>query len=212
MEKVLLEAKTRKVTGKQVRALRRAGLIPAVIYGHQMDSVAVTLNQHVASRILPTLSSSQLIEVEVDGQTQTCLVREKQRHPVSGSIIHVDFQAVSLTEKLRVMVGIVFKGDSPAVKVYNGVVVVGQEELEVECLPGDLPDHIEVDMTALTELGKAIYIRDLVVPEGVQVLEDPGMMVVLIAAPASEAKLAAAEGGVAEPEVIEKGKKDEEKF
>jgi large subunit ribosomal protein L25 len=212
MEEIVLQAKTRKVVGKQVRALRRAGLLPGVIYGTHIEPITITLNHHDASRILPTMSTSQLIEIEVEGERHTTLVREKQRHPVSGSIIHVDFQAVSLTEKLRVMVSLVLKGEAPAVKVYNGVVVTGQEEVEVECLPGNLPDHIEVDMTVLTELGKAIYVRDLNVPEGVEVLADPGELVVVIVAPAAEPEEEAALAGAAEPEVIERGKKEEEKF
>ena len=212
MEEIVLQANARKVIGKQVRALRRAGLLPGVIYGNEIDPITITLNHREASRILPTVSSSQLVEVEVDGARHTTLVREKQRHPVSGSLIHVDFQAVSLTEKLRTTVSIILKGESPAAKVYGGVVVSGQEEVEVECLPRDLPEHIEVDLTALKELGSSVYVRDLVVPAGVEVLTDGGELVVVITAPISEAALAAAEGGMAEPEVIERGKKEDEKF
>jgi len=147
MEEVILKADVRKVIGKQIRALRRAGLLPAVLYGHNIQPIAISLNHHDASRILPRVSSSQLIQVEVGGERYPVLVREKQRHPVTGSLLHIDFQTVSMTEKLRAMVRIELTGDAPAVKNLNGGLVTGQEEIEVECLPGDLINRIVVDLS-----------------------------------------------------------------
>lgn len=213
MEKVVLQANRREVVGKQVRALRRQGLLPAVIYGHHIQPINIALNAHEASLVLPRLSSSQLVVVDVDGERHNALVREKQRHPVTDALIHVDFQAVSMTEKLRVMVSIEFVGEALAVKNYNGIVVPSKEELEVECLPDDLPSRIEVDLSELTEIGDALHVRDIPLPPRVEVLEDPDEVVVVITPPLSEAELEAVEAVAgAEPEVIEKGKKEEEDF
>lgn len=213
MEKVVIEAQPRQVIGKQVRALRRQGLLPAVIYGSHITPIPVSLNFHDASLLLPKVSSSQLVEVDVNGQKHTALVRERQRHPVTGDLLHVDFQAVSLTEKLRVNVGLQFVGEAPAVKMYNAVIVTSLEELEVECLPGDLPSHLEVDLSALEQIGDAIYVRDVPRPPRVEVLTDPDEVVAVATAPEGEEELGAeVEAGPAEPEVIEKGKKEEEEF
>lgn len=213
MEKVVLQAKRREVVGKQVRALRRQGLLPAVIYGHHIQPINISLNAHDAGLVLPKLSSSQLVVVDVDGERHNALVREKQRHPVTDTLIHVDFQAVSMTEKLRVKVSIEFVGEAPAVKNFNGVVVPSKEELEIECLPDDLLSHIEVDLSGLAEIGDALHVRDISLPPRVSVMEDPDEVIVVITPPLSEAELEAAEAVAgAEPEVIEKGKKEEEDF
>jgi large subunit ribosomal protein L25 len=215
MEEVVLLAEDRKVLGKQVRALRRAGLLPAILYGHHIKPIAISLNHREASRILPRVSSSQLIQIEVGGERYPVLVREKQRHPITSSLLHVDFQTVSMTEKLRAMVRIELTGEAPAVKNYNGVLVTGQEEIEVECLPGDLINRIVVDISILTDIGNAIHVSDLPVPPKIHVLTEADELVVLVTAPAAEEKFEVAEAvvpAVAEPEVVERGKKEEEEF
>lgn len=210
MEDIVFKAQPRTVIGKQVRALRRQGQLPAVIYGRHLEPIAISLDLRDTTRALPRITSSQLITVDVQGTPHTVLVREKQRDPISGALLHVDFLAVSMTEKLRVTVGIEFTGDAPAVKIYNGIIVTSREALEVECLPRDLPNHITVDLSGLTEIGNALYVRDVTVPAGVTVLDNPDELLVAVSAPISEAALAAEEGGTAEPEIIEKGKKEEE--
>jgi large subunit ribosomal protein L25 len=213
MEKVVLNAQPRQVTGKQVRALRRDGLLPAIIYGTHIDPIAISLNFHDTSLTLPKVSSSQLVVVEVEGKKLTTLVRERQRHPVTGNLLHVDFQAVSLTEKLRVNVSLQFKGEAPAVKIYDGILTTSLEMVEVECLPGDLVNYLEIDLSTLEHIGDAIYVRDIPLPSKVQVLNDLDEVVVMITAPTLEVE-APVEGEAAgfEPEVIEKGKKEEEDF
>lgn len=212
MEKDVFNATVRNIVGKQVRSLRRQGLLPAVIYGHGINPITISLNAHDSAQRLPRISSSQLIVVDVEGTKHTVLVREKQRDPVTSVFVHVDFQAVSMTEKLRIMVGLEFVGEAPAVKLYDGIVVPAREEIEVECLPDDLPSVITVDLTGLTEIGDVLYTRDLKLPPRVTLIDHPDEVVVSITAPVSEAVLAEAEGESAEPEVIEKGKKEEEDF
>jgi large subunit ribosomal protein L25 len=122
----------------------------------------------------------------LDGERHTALVREKQRHPVQGSLLHVDFMVVSLTEKLRANVMIDMVGEAPGVKEFNGVLVAGQEQLEVESLPGDLPERITVDLSVLQQIGDPIHVRDLTIPHGVVVLTDLDEIVAILTAQAAE--------------------------
>lgn len=212
MEKVVFKANRREVVGKQVRALRRQGLLPAVVYGHGIEPINISLNAHEAGRMLERISGSQLVLVSVDGNELNALVREKQRDPVTDIFVHIDFQAVSMTEKLRVTVPLGFVGEAPAVKDFDGIVTPSRETVEVECLPADLPNTLEVDLSGLKEIGDVLYVRDLQLPPRVDVLDGPDEVLVSITAPTSEAELAAAETTGIEPEVIEKGKKDEDDF
>jgi large subunit ribosomal protein L25 len=216
MEKVVIKATPRTVTGKQVHALRRAGQLPGVIYGHNIKPMIISMNARDASRILYKLTSSSLVTIDLDGKEYPSLVREKQRNYVKGNVIHVDFQVVSLTEKIRANVGIELSGLSPAVKDFNAVLVTGLVELEVEAFPQDLPERIVVDISTLANVGDGIHVRDIVLSDKVQVNNAPEEMIVLATAakeeveevPVVEAEVAAE--GAAEPEVIEKGKKEEE--
>lgn len=208
MEKIIIKAKPRTVIGKQVRALRRAGELPGIIYGHHIQPIPISMNAHDASLILERTTSSSLITIDLEGKEYPALVREKQRHPIKRTLLHVDFQAVSLTEAIRAKVSIHLMGEAPAVKDLNAVLVTGLDEVEVECLPQDLPERIEVDISSLAKIGDAIYVRDLVLPQNVRVLDDPDELIVL--ATVAEEEEVAEEIGEAEPEVIEKGKKEEE--
>lgn len=213
MEETILKAQKRIILGKQVRQLRRQGKMPAVIYGHNVDPFAITLDAREVSKLLQTITSSHLVVVDVEGEKHTTLVRQKQRHPVQGNFIHIDFQEVSLTEKLKVMVAVELVGESPAVKNFNGVVVPGLEALEVECLPQDLLERIKVNISGLTEIGSAIYVRDIQVPSSVEILSNLNDTIVVITAQVTDTEgEGEAAGGFVEPEVIERGKKQEEDF
>lgn len=210
MEKVVLKAEKRDVVGKQVRALRREGKLPAVIYGRRVEPINILLDSHTASRILAKLTSSSLLTIEVDGKEYPTLVREKQYNFIKNSLLHVDFLAVSLTEKITANVSIQLEGVAPAVKDFNAILVTGLTELVVECLPTDLPERIVVDISGLKEIGDGIYVRDLAVSDKVEVLSEPEEMIVVATAMAAEGVEEEVEGETAEPEVIEKGKKEEE--
>lgn len=210
MERVTLKATKRDVTGKQVKALRRAGQLPAVIYGRHVEPVKIMLESHSASLALAKLTSSSLIMINVDGAEYPVLVREKQRNYIKNSLLHVDFLAVDLTENIRTEVRIEFTGLSLAVKDYNAVLVNHLTSIEVECLPTDLPERIVVDLGALARIGDAIHVRDVAPIENVRFLDDPDEMVVIATfAKDEEAAVPGAAGETAEPEVIEKGKKEE---
>jgi large subunit ribosomal protein L25 len=196
-----------------VKAIRREGKLPAVIYGHYIDPISIVLDLRDASRSLTGLAPSALVTVDVDGSLHRALVREKQRNKITGILLHVDFLAVSMTEKLRSQVYIEIVGLAPAIKDFSGVLMTGFDEVEVECLPQDLPERLVVDVSGLAKIGDGIYVRDLAIPEGVKILEEPDTMVALITAQAAveeEVAPVVEEVVTGEPEVIEHGKKEEE--
>jgi large subunit ribosomal protein L25 len=216
MDKVVLKATERKLTGRHVRALRRSGQLPGVIYGHNVEPVSISLDAREASRVLGKLSSSSLITVDVEGKEYPSLVREKQMNYIKRNLIHVDFQVVSLTEKIRANVGIVLTGNSVAVKDFNAMLINGLTELEVEAFPQDLPERVVVDIGALAKIGDAIHVKDISLSDKVTILSAADEMVILATAPAKEEveEVVTPEAAVVaegtEPEVIEKGKKEEE--
>ncbi len=214
MEKVIIQAEKRTVIGKQVKALRREGKLPAVIYGYGIDPISIVLDTRSSSRTLAKASSSTLVTIELEGKQYPTLVREKQLDFIRNSIIHVDFLAVSMTEKLTASVAVRIEGEAPAVKEYGAILVTGLTELEVECLATDLPESFTVDVSSLTEISSGIYVRDVTAPENVEILSDPEEMIVVAAAMAAEEEeeveeeLLEGEDGE-EPEVIGKGKEEE---
>lgn len=211
MEEIVLKATRRQVIGKQVKALRRAGGLPGILYGRKLEPIPVTMDARESNRIIPTITSSQLISIDLDGDQHSALVREKQYNPITGILVHVDFNVVSLTERLRAMVTLQLEGEAPAVEDYDGVLVTGTEEVEVECLPRDLPERILVDISGLLQIGDAIHVRDLQLPPNVEMLSDLDEMIVLVTAPEVEEIEEEEEEEVSEePEVIERGKREEE--
>jgi large subunit ribosomal protein L25 len=213
MEKVVLKASKRDVIGKQVKAIRRAGQLPAVMYGRHIDKpVSIVLNTRETARALAKVSSSSLVMIDLDGQEIPALIREKQRDFIKNHLLHIDFLVVSLTEKLTASVSIELTGVSLAVKDFNAVLVTGLDQVEVECLPTDLPERITIDISALAKVGDVIHIRDLVLADNIKVLSDPDEMIVIATAAKVEevVEVAVAAVSAEEAEVIEKGKKEEE--
>lgn len=210
MEKVVIHANRRTVTGKQVGQLRRKGQLPGVIYGHNFAATPIVMDAHETSRVLVGLTSTSIVYIDLDGKEHAALVREKQRDYIRGTFLHIDFQAISLTEKIRAKVSVVLHGVSPAVKDFNGVVVHSLDAIEVEALPQYLPEKITVDISNLAQIGDAIHVRDLKLDKNVEVLEDADEMIVIIKGTVEEEVPAEEGAAVAEPEVIEKGKKEEE--
>lgn len=211
MQKVILQATRRTVTGKQVGVLRREGKLPGVMYGHHFEPTPITLDLHLSTIALANLSSSSLVYLNLDGSEHAALIREKQRDFIRGTLRHLDFQVVSLTEKIRTKVTIELTGSSPAVKDLNAVIVTGMDQLEVEAFPQNLPERFIVDISRLAKVGDGIYVRDMPVIQDVVILNSPDDMIAIATAGAlEEAEPVVAATGVEEPEVIEKGKKEEE--
>ncbi|MBI3159322.1 MAG: 50S ribosomal protein L25 [Chloroflexi bacterium] len=213
MEQEVLKATVRTETGKKVSALRRAGQLPAVIYGKALKApIAVSLDLREATRVLRHVGSSTLLTLEVEGREIPTLVRERQRDFLRGDFLHVDFLAISLTEKVRTEVSIVLDGVSQAVKD-GGLLITGVESVEVEALPQDLPENFTVDLSVLKAIGDGIHVSDLIMPAGVECLSDPEELIAVVTAPTIEVVEEVEPTEVVaelEPEIIEKGKAQEE--
>jgi len=218
MEKIVLNAVRRDVIGKHVKTLRREGKLPAVLYGYGVESTPIVMDLLETTKALASIGSSTMVTVDLDGNMYNVLVRERQRDVILRTLLHVDFQTVSLTDTIRAQVSIVLgKEDAPAVTNFGALLIFGVEILEVEALPQDLPDRIVVDVSGLEMIGDSIRVEDLDLPKNVEVMGDLSAMVVVASAPAieeeEEEEIEDAEGVVpvlGEPDVIEKGKQEEE--
>ena len=211
MDTIVLKATRRSVTGKHVKALRREGLLPGVMYGHNFESVPIALDAHSTAQILAGLSASTVINVELEGEQHAALVREKQRDYLKNKLLHLDFQVVSLTEKISAAVTITLTGTAPAVRDMNAVIVTNLNTVLVEAFPQDLPESIEVDISVLKAVGDAIHVRDLGVASTVEILTDLDEIVVVATGVTPEEVEEVEEvADETEPEVIERGKKEDE--
>ena len=138
MEKIVIEAKKRTETGKQVKKVRQAGLIPAIVYGRDMEPLPISLEQLSSTLILNKVSGSTVLTLQIDGQEYSTLVRDVQRDHLRNEFLHLDFLAVSLLEKLRTNVSLTLVGDAAVLENYDALIVAGISEVEVESLPQDL--------------------------------------------------------------------------
>jgi large subunit ribosomal protein L25 len=186
MEKIVLKATKRDVVGKKVGALRRQGKLPAVLYGHGIETTPILLDTYEGSQTLSHLTRSSLVTIDLDGKQCLAQVREKQRDIIKNRLVHVDFQIISLTEKMRTKVGIELTGTAPAVKNFNALVHTVLSAVEVECMPQDLPKRIVVDVSGMAELGDSIRVRDLVLAAKVKILTDKEEIIAIAAAPKHE--------------------------
>jgi large subunit ribosomal protein L25 len=217
-----LQAEKRDGRGKnEARRLRAAGKIPAVVYGTEKNAAsAIAVDPRVLLRILHSESGvNTLIGLEGAGLAGggKVLVKEYQLDPIDHRLLHADFYAVAMDKKLEVTVPIVIKGEPKGVKQQGGIVDFVNRQIQVECLPSDIPEHIDVDITELM-LHQGLRVRDLPKSDKWSPVSEPEMMIVHVVtvkaeeAPAADAAAAAAPGTTpAEPEVIKKGKKDEDK-
>ena len=218
MESTSLKAQTRTVISKGLNRLRRDGLLPGVLYGSNVDPVALQLPAHEAGQLLTRLQGTVLIDLEVDGQTHTTIVRELQRDVLRGNPVHVDFMAVDMEQVLNIMVPINLVGESPAVATGEYAVMTSLYELEVECLPKDIINIIEVSVEGLTDLGDTILVSDVVVPEGINILTDSEEAVARVAyagiveVEEEEEEEEGLELDAEDVEVIEKGKGTDDEF
>ena len=184
MEALKLKAAVRKEIGKQVKYLRQNGFVPAVVYGHGVDSTPIQIEAKELSKVLTVAGTHQLISLELKGKkSQMTLARHIQRDILKRDYTHVDFYVVKMDEKVTAQVPLVVIGESPAVKEEGGVLTQGLDHLEVECLPSDLISSIEVNIDGLENLNDTIIVADLTVPDTITVLSEPESMVVKIEPP-----------------------------
>lgn len=218
MAEVTLEVEKRELRGKgPAKRLRAGGKIPAVIYGHGEESIPLTLDAKMLHAILHAHVGENIIfNVEIPGQKRTvkAIIREVQHDPARGDILHLDLQHISMREKLTVRVPVILVGSPLGVRTKGGILQHILHEVEMECLPADIPEHIEVDVTEL-DVGDSIHIRDLSL-EKAQLLTEPERSVAtvvpptVIKVPVEEEEVVVEEEELEEPELIEKERKEEE--
>lgn len=212
MEEIILEAEIRETPGKRgAKLLRQKGCIPAVVYGGGLKPEPLSVSRHdflYFTHQYQQQSSIINLKVKGRGQPRTVLVKDIQYDPVKDEIIHIDFQEISLTSEIKVNVGIVSKGEPIGVKVDGGMLNQILWQLEIECMPTQIPREIEVDVGNL-KIGDAIYVKDLSLPAGVKVMGDSNSIVFSVELPIKEEEIAPppteAEERV-EPEVIKEKK------
>jgi len=217
METTILNAEMRTETRKiQVKKLRNSGLVPAVCYANGKDAVTLKVNSKELYHVIHTKAGENvLITLKIaGGKTQkekTVLIKELQVDPLKGHVIHVDFNEISLTKEIQVKVPVMTKGEAKNVTKEGGIVEHIIWEIEVECLPTSIPEKIQVDISEMS-IGDTIHVKDLPIPEGVKVLNDPELVVFNGKPPVKEEEVEAVPGEeeAAEPEVIAKGKKIDE--
>jgi len=209
MEKIELKAASREVLGKKVRALRRVGIIPVHLFGQDVEPTPLQCDASDLKHVISKAGKTHLVDLKVDKEKKVTKVvaREIQRDPIKGSLLHVDFYQVRMTDNIKVDVPVVLTGEAPALKVKGNMLMRELDKITIECLPDDIPDHIEVDMSILEEAHQAILVGDLEAPKGVTIITDPGYDVARIgtirvsaadeAADAAEAEAAEAEGAEA---------------
>lgn len=220
MERVDLAVEKRQEFGKErVRKLRKVGIIPAVLYRGGKDSLSLKLSARDFLKSISTKAGLNVIlNLKITGSdgsgsklsSCTAIIKEIQRHPVTGGILHVDFNEISLKEKLQVQVKVETKGDAPGVKEGGSLEQIIWE-IKVECLPTQIPEKIAVDISEL-KIGDAVFIKQLEVPQGVKILEDPGAVVLSVKPPHIEKPVEELPEEVVpeEPELIRKERKEEE--
>ena len=184
MKQTELLATTRETLGKKVRFLRRQGITPTHLFGHNVESVALQCDTAQLKRVLAQTGRTRLISLKIDEakKPRNVVVREVQREPRTSELLHVDFYQVSMAEKIRVEVPIVSIGEAPALKLKENFLLQELNSLSVECLPDEIPNSVELDLASLTEAGQAIHVRDITLDEGITVLNNPEQLVVKISA------------------------------
>ncbi len=215
MEKVILKAEARSGTGKRAaKDLRKKDLIPAVVYKGGKEAINIQILHEDLEDVLHTKAGSNvIITLKITGaqsaKDKTVIVKEIQRDPVKENILHVDLNEISLTETLKVNIPLSVHGEAPGIKTGGGTLEHVMWEVQVECLPTDIPEKIEIDISNLN-IGDAVYVKDIAIPEGVKVLNDPGLIALIVKPPHVEVPKEEVPVETAEPELIRKKKEEEE--
>lgn len=193
-----LKAQSRQEVGRKVNKLRKADKIPAILYGRGIKSQPVSVSEKDFDKLYRQAGESSLVALEIDGKKTNVLIHDIVRDPLNERILHIDFYQVRMDEKIEAKVALVFSGESAAVKSEGGVLVKNIQEIEVKALPGNLPHHLDVDISALKTFEDHILIKNLLVPSGVEILAEPDEIVASVVPPRSEEELATLEEKIEE--------------
>jgi large subunit ribosomal protein L25 len=211
MENIILKADVRKE--RTLSRLRKEGYIPAVVYGKEEKTISLEIFGKDFVKIFSRVGENVVFGLALSGgKKYNVLVREIERHPLTGIITHIDFYAVNMNEEVETTVELEYKGESPLVKGEGGVLVRNIDEVTVKALPKDIPSTLIVDISSLVSFDDVIHIKDLVVSDKVEILADPETILVSVSRPRTEADLEAdsQQPDVSQVEVVEKGKKEKD--
>ena len=182
MDNLELKVANRETMGKKVKFLRRQGITPVHLFGHNIESLALQCDSDELKRIVAQAGKTRLISLHPDKgkKARSVMVREVQKNPLTGELLHVDLYQIMTTEKTKVDVPVVLVGEAPALKLKANMLEHDLTSLHIECLPGDIPTSIALDISSLSELGDAIRVKDINLGEEITVLNDPEIMAVKI--------------------------------
>ncbi|MBI5448910.1 50S ribosomal protein L25 [Candidatus Gottesmanbacteria bacterium] len=180
MKKYTLSAEKRTLVGRKVKNLRKQGLLPATIYGRKVTSVTLTIRADDFAKLYKSAGETGLVELTAAGAVHPVLIHTVQRDAMTHAPLHVEFLQVDLKEKVKTKVPLAFTGIAPAVAQRLGVLLTVLDEVEVEALPTDLPERIDVDVSGLADVNKELKVSDVKAPSGVVILSDPALTLVKI--------------------------------
>lgn len=207
-ERVPLKVKSREITGKQTKNLRKGGQIPAIIYGKNRKNQLVSIDSLEFNKVIAQTGETSLIEVDDGINKIPCIVRQQQYSPVKNHVIHVDLFAVDLKEKVEAQIPLAFFGQSPAVVDQDGTLIEVKSEVRVEALPTDLVNEIEVDISSLKTFESILSVADIKAPAGITILDNFEETIAKVEPPRSEEELKALEEKPDETKAIEEVKSE----
>ncbi len=208
MDQIELKVTNREILGKKVRFLRRQGITPVHLFGHGVESMSLQCGAAELHRVLAEAGQTRLISLKLDNEKEprNVVVREVQTEPLTGETLHVDLYEVQMAEQVKVEVPVVVVGESPALKLKENMLVRELNALSIECLPANIPATVEVDISSLTESDQVVRVKDIKLDEGINVLNDPELVLVRI----STRRVEEVEEAVAVEEVEEKAEVEAE--
>jgi large subunit ribosomal protein L25 len=208
MDGLKIQADKREILGKKVRFLRREGITPAHVFGHNVESLALQCDTDSLQRIIEQAGTTRLVALKIEGDEspKSVLIREIQKDAISGQLLHVDFYQIRKTEKIKADIPFVFVGEAPAMHLKGRILAQELSSISVECLPDRLPPQIEIDLTSLEELGQAIHVSDIALGPDITLITPSDRLIVRV----SEIRVKIEEEEiVAEEEVAEEAEVEE---
>lgn len=198
MSEYKLKAEKRDIIGSGVEELRKAGLVPAVVYGKGKENLNLAVNKIEFNKVFSKTGENTLIDLEIEGGMKNVLAKEVQFHAVTDEPIHIDFYEVKMDEEIETEVPLKFIGESPAVKDLEGTLITNKTEVTVKCLPAYIPHEIEIDISVLATFEDSILAKDIKLPAKVELLTEPEETIALVNPPRSEEELKDLESEVVE--------------
>jgi large subunit ribosomal protein L25 len=205
----MLNATIRETRGRKNYVLREESKIPAVVYGAGTESKMISVDRNEFLHIYNTLGESSIFELKIGEESLNVLIHDYQLDPMHNSVVHIDFLIIDMNKTMEADVELAFMGESAAIKALGGTLVRAREHVTVRCLPANLPASLDVDITKLTTFDDAFQVKDLTLPEGVEVLNSPDRTLAVVAAPRVEEEPVVAEEAEL-PEGAEEEKKEED--